>query len=266
MTVPALELAGVQVRTPQKVLLHPVDWRVAPSEHWVVLGPNGAGKTTLLSVCGARRQPSEGTCSVLGRRLGRTDIRDLWTLVGMVDASLAPRFAERLTAADVVLTGAAGTTLLLRDRHGPADRERAAELIELLGCAHLAGQRFRTCSAGERQRILIARALMPSPALLLLDEPSTGLDLVSREALLGAIEELAGVHRALATVTVTHHVEEIPSSATHALLLAGGRVVAQGALDGVMTGTHLSRCFGIPVEVTRHGGRFAARAQRREAA
>jgi iron complex transport system ATP-binding protein len=266
MTVPALELAGVQVRTPDKVLLHAVDWRVAPSEHWVVLGPNGAGKTTLLSVCGARRQPSEGACSVLGRRLGRTDIRDLWTLVGMVDASLAPRFAERVTAADVVLTGALGTTLLLRDRIAPTDEDRAAELMELLGCAHLAGQRFRTCSAGERQRILIARALMPAPALLLLDEPSTGLDLVSREALLGAMEELAGANAELATVTVTHHVEEIPASATHGLLLAGGRVVAHGAPDDVLTGANLSRCFGIPVEVTRHGGRFAARALRREAA
>jgi iron complex transport system ATP-binding protein len=266
MTVSALELTGVQVRTPDKVLLHETDWRVAPSEHWVVLGPNGAGKTTLLSVCGARRQPSEGSCSVLGRRLGRTDVRDLWTLVGMVDASLSARFAERLSAADVVLTGATGTTMLHRDRLGGAEHARAAELMDVLGCTRLAAQRFRTCSAGERQRILIARALMPAPALLLLDEPSTGLDLVSREALLGAMEELAGANRALATVTVTHHVEEIAASATHALLLAEGQVVAQGALDDALTDESLSHCFGIPVELTRHGGRFAARAGRRAAA
>jgi iron complex transport system ATP-binding protein len=259
-----LDLRGVRVTAPpDRVLLEGIDWRVRSSEHWVVLGPNGAGKTTLLGLCGARRHPSAGSCSVLGRRLGRTDVRHLWTVVGAVDASLAGRFSERLSVADVVLTGAGGTPRLLRGRCGAPERARAQELIALLGCEALSQRAFATCSAGERQRVLIARALMAEPALLLLDEPSTGLDLPAREALLAGLDGLTAAHPALATVTVTHHVEEIPASATHALLLAGGRTVACGPLEEALTALELSRCLEMPIELSRHDGRYAARARRR---
>ncbi|MDX6556078.1 MAG: iron complex transport system ATP-binding protein [Miltoncostaeaceae bacterium] len=260
----AIETRGVGVWLPvdgtRKQLLEDVTWRVGAGEHWVLLGPNGAGKTTLLRVAGARRHPSEGEAWVMGRRIGATDVRDLWTVVGAVDAGAANRFPERLTAGEVVLTGARGVIAPLRPRYTGAELARADELMALVGVAGHAGQRFSTCSTGERQRVLIARALMPDPALLLLDEPSGGLDLPAREALLRAVDELAGAHPRLATVTVTHHVEEIPAAATHALLLADGRVSAQGPIGETLTGEALSRCFGLPIALTRHGGRYAARA------
>ena len=262
----AVELRDVGVWVPgaggRVALLRDVSWRVLPSEHWAVLGPNGAGKTTLLRVAGARRHPSQGVATVLGRRLGRTDIRDLWTVVGMIDPGLAGQFRERLSALDVVLTGATGTIVPLWRRYGDAERARAHELMELAGCAELTARRFATCSTGERQRVLVARALMPDPALLLLDEPSSGLDLPSREALLAALADLAGAHPRLASVTVTHHVEEIPASATHALLLAGGRVSSQGPIGSTLTEPAMTECFGLPIEVVRHGARYAARARR----
>ena len=260
----AVEARGVGVWVPvdgtRRRLLEDVDWRVGAGEHWVLLGPNGAGKTTLLRVAGARRHPSEGEAWVMGRRLGATDVRDLWTVVGAVDAGAADRFPVRLTVAEVVLTGARGVIAPLRPRYSDAELARADELMGLVGIAGRADQRFATCSTGERQRVLIARALMPDPALLLLDEPSAGLDLPARETLLGAIGELARAHPRLATVTVTHHVEEIPAAATHALLLAGGRVSARGPIAETLTGEALSRCFGLPIALARHGGRYAARA------
>jgi iron complex transport system ATP-binding protein len=260
----AVETRGVGVWVPvdgtRTRLLGDVTWRVGAGEHWVLLGPNGAGKTTLLRVAGARRHPTEGEAWVMGRRIGATDVRDLWTVVGAVDAGAAVRFPERLTAAEVVLTGARGVIAPLHPRYSGAERARADDLMALVGVADHAGQRFSTCSTGERQRVLIARALMPDPALLLLDEPSAGLDLPARETLLGAIDGLARAHPLLATVTVTHHVEEIPAAATHAMLLAGGRVTAQGPIGATLTGVELSRCFGLPIALTRHGGRYAARA------
>lgn len=260
----ALELRDVSVWASdggeRRALVRDVDWRVGVGEHWVVLGPNGAGKTSLLSVAGARRQPSEGTAAVLGQRLGATDIRELWRLIGSVDHRLGGRFNERLAGADVVLTGASGTTQPLWKTYTDRDRERARELIALLGCEPLRTRTFGVCSSGERQRLLTARALMPDPALLLLDEPSTGLDLPSREQLLTALADLAASSPTLATVTVTHHVEEIPPSTTHALLLADGAVVGQGPTAETLTGDALTRCFGLPIELTRHGLRYAARA------
>ena len=258
-TAPALELAGASVWVPEgDVLLHPTDWVVAPGEHWLVLGGNGAGKSTMLSLASAARRPSAGTVTVTGQALGRVDMRDLRALLGRVDGRLAERFPPRSTGLDVVLTGATGTTERLPGRERPGDRERAAAVMALLHCDHLARRVFATCSTGERQRLLIARALVPRPRLLLLDEPSTGLDFVARETLLRGLQALAEAEPALATVLVTHHLEDVPSSVTHALLLREGRALRQGPVREVLTADAVSDCYGTPVEVSRWRGRWRA--------
>jgi len=194
-----VELDGVRVWAPDRSdLLREVTWRVRPGEHWALLGPNGAGKTTLLSMAGARRHPSAGAVRVLGQRLGKVDMRELRRLIGVVDQAL--RMPDELTAEVVVLTGASGSIQPLWDCYRAAERARAGELLELMGCAHLAARRVGTCSQGERGRVRIARALMPSPRLLLLDEPASGLDLAARELLLAALGELAAFEPDLATV------------------------------------------------------------------
>jgi iron complex transport system ATP-binding protein len=257
--VPAvLALSGVRVWTPQRaVLLDGINWRVHPGEHWALLGPNGAGKSTLLRIAAGLRHPSSGTVDILGRRLGRVDVRTLWPLIGFVNPARAPTPPE-LGVEEVVLTGATGTTQPLWDRYGPAERRRAGRLLEVMGVARLAGREFGTCSDGERARVLIARALMPEPRLLLLDEPTAGLDMAGRENLLAALALLAGEEPDLATVVVAHHLEDLAETTSHAVLLNRARIVATGAVDDVVTDDAVSNCFGIAVRIHRAGGRWAA--------
>lgn len=263
----ALEIEDVVVKVVGKTLLTGVDWRVGHGQHWVILGPNGAGKTTLLSLAAAVRHPTQGTVTVLGHRLGRVDIRELRRHIGLVAASQRLVDEELLeeegaTAHTVVLTGHTGTSAPLWDRYGPAERERAHGLLADLGCKDLAERPFRVCSQGERGRIRVARALMPDPALLLLDEPFAGLDLPAREDLIGAIEDLSA-RPELTTVTVTHHLEEVPATTTHVLLMRDARVLAAGPADELVTGDALSDCFGRSLRVEHHrDGRWSARALR----
>ena len=174
----ALRLSGVSVSggndraTTGRTLLDKVDWEVIAGEQWAVLGPNGAGKTTLLSTAAGRRSSSAGTVTVLGERHGAAGWRDPRLRLGTVEA--VPRaFAGRLTALDVVTMRPAGPVALLGRRVDPAEVDRARELLDLFGCGRLMDQRYSQCSTGERQRILLARALMRDPGLLLLDEPTS---------------------------------------------------------------------------------------------
>ncbi|HEX2503896.1 MAG TPA: ATP-binding cassette domain-containing protein [Miltoncostaeaceae bacterium] len=239
------------------VLLDRVDWRVLPGERWAVVGPNGAGKTTLLAVAGATAFPSQGTARVLGKALGTTDVRALRAGIGAVDARVVAAFRPRMTALEAVMTGAAASIVPLADGRAAA-RPRAGALLEQMGCAALAGRRVATLSRGEQQRVLLARALMPRPRLLLLDEPTAGLDLPSREAFLDRLDALAGSHPELAVVQVSHHLEELAGSTTHALLLREGSVVAAGPAGRVLDEGPLSRCFGAPVRLARAGSRVLA--------
>ncbi|MFI9590674.1 ABC transporter ATP-binding protein [Nonomuraea sp. NPDC052265] len=262
-----LELEGVAVRVVGKTLLDAIDWQVEYGDHWVILGPNGAGKTTLLSLAGAVRHPSEGTVSVLGHRLGRIDLRELRRHIGLVAASQRLIDEELLeqegaTAHTVVLTGHTGTSVPLWDKYGDAERERATRLLADLGCKDLAERPFRVCSQGERARVRVARALMAEPAVLLLDEPFAGLDLPAREDLITAVEHLAATRPVLTTVTVTHHLEEVPATTTHALLMRDSRLLAAGPVSEVLTPGNLSDCFGRPLHVDRLDGRWYARAVR----
>jgi iron complex transport system ATP-binding protein len=239
-------------------LLDDVDWEVAPGEHWVILGPNGAGKTTLMHLAGAMAQPSSGTVEVLGRRLGAVDVRALRESIGFVDARLARSLRGHLTGLQTVMTGAFNTIILQVRRLTPEHEARALELMGLVSATELVGRRFEDCSQGERQRLMLARALMADPDLLLLDEPASGLDLPGREGLVGALVSLARDRPALPTVTVTHHLEEISPSTTHALLLRGGRLLAAGPVGEVLTSPLVSECFALAVDVSARHGRWAA--------
>jgi iron complex transport system ATP-binding protein len=256
---PVVTIEGARVWTPEGAeLLRGVSWTVRPGEHWALLGPNGAGKSTLLALAGATRHPSEGSVTVLGGRLGRVDVRALRERIGVVDA--VGKLPDWLAVGDAVLTGATATVWPLWHRYGPAERARAAELLALVGCAELAEREVGTLSQGERQRVRVARALMTGPPLLLLDEPATGLDLPAREALLAALASLAGSRPELASVVVAHHLEDLPASTSHALLLRRGEVVAAGGAGEVLTDEAVSACFGLAVRVRREEGRWAARA------
>ena len=261
MTVLLLQAAGVCVRRDGATLLDGVDVRVAAGERWALLGGNGAGKTTLLQLLSARRFPTTGTVDVLGHRLGRFPVHELWPRIGQVQSGHVP--SGRLTARQVVLTGASATAALPLRFHPPhALQQRVDELCRQLGVDAVADHPWPTLSAGERGRTLLARALLNDPPLLLLDEPATGLDLPARERLVDALDALAEDGPERASVLVTHHLEELPASTTHALLLRGGRVLAAGPVEQVLTDAPLSACFDLPLHVRRDGGRWSARSAR----
>lgn len=239
-------------------LLANINWRVEPGEHWVVMGPNGAGKTTLLRMAAAESHPSEGTFEVLGQRLGATDMRRLRETIGLVDSRIAARIPGNRPVFETVVSGAFNSIAIQRRRLGPAHAERAYDLLALVGLKDQATRQFGECSQGERQRVLLARALMPDPRLLLLDEAAAGLDMPSREQLVAALDAMAREDRGLTTIAVTHHIEEIPPSATHALLLRDTRILAAGPIGDVLTSELVSDCFGLPVELTRNHSRYAA--------
>ncbi|MEW2524455.1 ATP-binding cassette domain-containing protein [Streptomyces sp. NPDC047071] len=255
---PLLRAAAVTVVRDGRRILDDVSLTVGAGEHWALLGANGAGKSTLLSLLGALTHPTHGTVDVLGRRLGTVDLRELRTYLGHVD----PRHPLRspLPVREVVLTGLTNSVARVPHRQpSRAQRERAERLIEALGLTARADARWPTLSQGERGRALIARALMPDPRLLLLDEPATGLDLPGRERLLDSLDALRAAHPRLATVLVTHHLEELPAGTTHAVLLREGRVFASGAVRDVVTSELISACFDHPVRVERRAGRWAVR-------
>jgi iron complex transport system ATP-binding protein len=255
----AIEFAAVNVWTPQGAqILRDIDWCVLPGERWVLIGPNGSGKSTLLSLAGAVRHPSRGRISVLGGTLGRVDMPALRCSIGFVDSGGAT--LDWLTAEEVVLTGIGSTLRPLWWTYSSEDRARARELLALLGCAGLADREISTCSQGERGRIRIARALIADPQLLLMDEPAVGLDLAAREALIAALDRLGVEQPELTSVLVTHHLEEIPASSTHAILLRDGQVLALGPIKTTLTSANLSACFGLQVECRHDGERWSARA------
>lgn len=254
--VVALREVSVHRHTTGQAILSEIDWTVRSGEHWALLGANGAGKTTLLRLLGALMHPTTGTVEVLGFRLGRVDVRELRARIGHV--STAQRVPPDITAHTVVLTGHTGTVQPLWRKYDDAVRRRADELLAELDIKELAERPYGVCSGGQRARVLIARALMADPSLLLLDEPFNALDLPSREDLVDAMQRLAESRPGLATVTVTHHLEELSPAVSHTLLLREGRVLVRGPVDDTLTDMWLTSCFGRPITVARHDGRWAA--------
>lgn len=246
-----------------RTLVGPVDWQVELDERWVIVGPNGAGKTTLIRMASAQEFPSEGTTFILGERVGATDMRDLRAAIGVTSSSIAQRIPEDETVGDLVVSAGYAILGRWREDYDTMDYDQALEVLEQVGAMHLIDRRWGTLSDGEKKRVLVARAVMTNPELLILDEPAAGMDLGGREDLLAYLGDLALDPDAPAIVMITHHLEEIPAGFTHAMLLDEGEVVAQGLVDDVLTSENVSRAYHQPIEVTRDDGRFFARRARK---
>ncbi len=229
-------------------------------QRWVILGPNGAGKTTLLQIAAAQMHPTSGRAHVLGARLGAVNLADIRPSIGISSAALAARVLGNETVLDVVVSAGYGQIGRWRESYDELDFGRAKELLEAMGMLTFADRQYGTLSEGERKRTLAARALMTDPELLLLDEPTAGLDLGGREDLLRRLDLLAADPAAPTTILVTHHVEEIPIAFTHILLLRKGKVVAAGPVSQVLTQDNLSQTFGLPLQLATRDGRYFAHA------
>ncbi len=256
-----LEIENLSVRRGGKTILGPLNWQVLEGQRWVVLGPNGAGKTTLLQVCSSLIHPTSGSIKILGEQLGRVDVFELRTRIGLTSSALVEQLPTDELVIDVVLTAAYAMLGRWQEKYDLWDESRAMALLTALGVRELGDRNFGSLSEGEKKRVQIARALMADPELLLLDEPASSLDLGGREDLLKRIEVFAKDPLAPATVIVTHHIEEIPAGTTHALLLKEGSEVAKGDINTVITDLNLSNAYGLPISVQSEGGRFFARAR-----
>ena len=256
-----MELSGISVRRGDRVILGPLNWQVLEGERWVILGPNGAGKTTLLQICSSLIHPTTGEINILGEKLGKVDVFELRTRIGLTSSALVEQLPPDELVMDVVLTAAYAMLGRWQEKYDLWDESRAMALLTALGVRELGERLFGSLSEGEKKRVQIARALMADPELLLLDEPASSLDLGGREDLLRRIESLSKDPLAPATVIVTHHIEEIPVGTTHALLLREGAVVAQGEVASVITDQNLTQAYGLAITVQNEGGRFFARAR-----
>ncbi|MDR1386656.1 MAG: ABC transporter ATP-binding protein [Propionibacteriaceae bacterium] len=255
-----IDVEDVTVRRGQSLLLDRVDWTVDETDRWVVIGPNGAGKTTLMRIVSANLFPTSGRVRLLDQELGRVDVFELRPRIGVCSTAMTDQIPPQEPVGDVVMSAAYAIFGRWREDYLAVDRRRAELLMEALRVDHLSARRFGTLSEGERKRVQIARALMTDPELLILDEPTAGLDLAGRELLLETLADVASDPRSPASILVTHHVEEIPLGVTHALLLKAGRVVAAGPIAEALTAATMSQTFDLPLELGRRQGRWWAQA------
>lgn len=253
---PIIEVQDLRVERHNAQVLRGVDWTVRPGENWVILGPNGAGKTTLLSCLMAYTPPSAGEIHVLGERWGHYDWRKLRERVGIVSSSLVARVPEGDSALHVVMGGRYAQIGLRGEAITPALEADARRHLRALGVEALADRRWGVLSQGERQRVLIARALIAEPALLIVDEPCAGLDPVARERFIQQLDTLAKDPDAPALVLVTHHIEEITPGFSHVLMLKDGRSRAAGPIEALLNSEELSATFRAPMKVGRVGDRY----------
>jgi len=259
-TVPdTLRLRKVSFVRDGREILAPLDWTVRPDERWLVLGANGSGKTTLVRIASLYEHPSTGTLEVLGETLGRTDVRTLRRRIGLASAALSQQFRTDLRAIDIVITARYAALEPWWHEYTDDDREHARSCLARMGVEAYAERPIYTLSSGEQQRVFLARSLMNDPGLVLLDEPSARLDLGGREQLVGALSELVDDPTSPPLILVTHHVDEVPTGMTHALLLREGRVVSVGPIAQALTAGTLSECFGLDLVLERRGdGRLTA--------
>jgi iron complex transport system ATP-binding protein len=255
-----LELRDVSVRRGEKTILGPISFSISEGERWVVLGPNGAGKSTLLQILATRIFPTKGTVTVLDKEMGKVDLWELRTRIGICGTLISEDIPYDEKVRDVVLTAAYSVLGRWNEAYDLWDESRAVALLTTFGVREMADRSYGTLSDGEKKRVQISRALMVDPELLLLDEPTAGLDLGGREDLLKRFSLFASDAAAPASILVTHHIEEIPVGTTHALILKDGSIAVSGPIDQVITSEHMSAVFELPMEVRYEGFRFFARA------
>lgn len=254
-----LELRDISVRRGNRTILGPLTFAIKPGERWVVLGPNGAGKSTLLQILATRIFPTTGSAILLEKEMGKCDLSQLRTQIGICGALISEDIPTDEIVRDVVLTAAYAILGRWNEAYDLWDESRAVALLTTFGVRELADRRYGTLSEGERKRVQISRALMADPELLLLDEPAAGLDLAGREDLLKRFSIFASDPTAPSSILVTHHIEEIPTGTTHAIILKDGRIAVSGPIEQVITSDHISAIFELPITVIREGERFFAR-------
>lgn len=257
-----LKLKDVSLRFGGIKVLEEVTFEVEPGAIFGLVGPNGAGKTSLLRIAAAMEHPSSGTAYVLGERLGRVDMSELRSRVGLSSSALSQQVPEGELVRDFVVSAGYAVMGRWRERYDDVDYDQAIDTLESVGAEHLAERAYGTLSEGERKRVLIARSMMTDPELLLLDEPAAGLDLGGREELVARLADLAADPDSPALVLVTHHVEEIPQGFSHCLILSEGKVVDSGLLRDVLTAENLSKAFGQSIALDVIDGRYFARRTR----
>lgn len=256
-----LAMQDVSVVRAGKRILGPLNFKIQNGERWVILGPNGAGKSTLLNILATRIFPTTGIVSILDQEMGKVDLSELRTRIGICATLLAENIPDEEIVKDVVLTAAYAVIGRWNEFYDLWDDSRAVALLTTFGVRDLADRKYYTLSDGEKKRVQIARALMADPELLLLDEPTAGLDLGGREDLLQRFAQFSNDPLAPASIVVTHHIEEIPVGTTHALILAEGKIAVSGPIAQVITSEHMSAIFGISIEVSSDGSRFFARSK-----
>ncbi|HEX4862872.1 MAG TPA: ATP-binding cassette domain-containing protein [Acidimicrobiales bacterium] len=257
----ALHFDAVDLDRLATPVLHSVCWNVAAGERWVILGPNGSGKTTMFELASGYLHPTRGSVEILGHRLGRVDVRRLREHIGVVSSAVAKKLVPTVTATGVVVSAVHGALEPWWHTYTDAELRRARSLLSGAGFEAIVDRPFGVLSDGERQQVLLARALMTEPRLLLLDEPAAGLDMGGRERLVARLGALAADAASPPTVMITHHVEEIPSGFTHVLLLRDGRVVASGPIDECLSADSLSEAFGLELLLEGSAGRWHSRAR-----
>jgi iron complex transport system ATP-binding protein len=249
-----IALDNISWRRDQTMILKDMNWKVRQGQHWCIVGLNGSGKTTMLNVVNGYIWPTSGHVEVLDHKFGDVDLRELRKRIGWVSTSLQQKLYGHQTALNIVLSGKFAT-IGLYDKTDEQDLQQAEELLAFLGCTELVQRTYDTLSQGQRQKILIARALMSSPDLLILDEPCTGLDIFAREQLLNMIQKITEQPKGPTLLYVTHHIEEIVPCFTHTLLIKKGEVYKADETPKCLTSEVLSDFFDTPVEVQQHLGR-----------